>query len=136
MNTDSNDDLIASITPDVMKVLDRSNFFRSLDDLLCPIGPPDQREHCHGDHRLSEAILRTSGFDATELADIFEVLRSKGRFCDCEILYNVADQSRLKAEYWRSKVTERGQEASGLGPLGRQVRPATRVRIFISILAK
>jgi len=110
MNADSDDDLTDSITPDVRKVLDRSNFFASLDNLLCPTGPLDQREHCHGDHRLSEAILRASEFDATELVDIFEVLRSKGGSCDCEILYNVADQSRLKAEYWRGKVTE-GRQA-------------------------
>jgi hypothetical protein len=28
----------------------------------------------------------------------------QGGFCDCEILYNVAEQSRLKAEYWMAKA--------------------------------
>jgi Protein of unknown function (DUF2695) len=42
--------------------------------------------------------------ERTDLDDIFAVLQSKGGFCDCEVLYNVAETSRLKAKYWRSQV--------------------------------
>ena len=28
----------------------------------------------------------------------------KGGFCDCEILYNVVEESRLKAEYWQARA--------------------------------
>jgi Protein of unknown function (DUF2695) len=48
-------------------------------------------------NKLSESVLRTAGFDSEEMADIFDVLRSKGGCCDCEILYNVAESSRLKS---------------------------------------
>ena len=28
----------------------------------------------------------------------------QGGFCDCEVLYNVLDESRLKAEYWTARA--------------------------------
>jgi len=77
--------------------------FRKLDDLLCPIGDSLAREHCGGDYKLSEAILLKSGFESSDLADVFDVLRSRGGFCDCEILYNVAETSRLKSAYWHNR---------------------------------
>jgi hypothetical protein len=43
-----------------------------------------------------------------DLSDIFEVLTSRGGFCDCEILYNAAGDNKLKSEYWRSRAA--GQE--------------------------
>lgn len=62
------------------------------------------REGCGGDYKVSEAILRAAGFDSTELTDIFNVLKSRGGCCDCEALYNVAETSRLKTEYWRDRA--------------------------------
>ena len=104
MEAGPGDDLITSITPDVMKSLDRSGFFQKLDDLLCPKDASLLRESCSGDYRLSESVLREAGFDSEELADIFGVLRSQGGCCDCEILYNVTESNRLKAEYWRHRA--------------------------------
>jgi len=104
MEADADDELIASITPDVMKCLIRSGFFEKLDDLLCPTDDSRQREGCHGDYKLSESILSASEFEHTDLDDIFGVLRSQGGCCDCEILYNVAESSRLKTQYWRSRA--------------------------------
>jgi len=35
-----------------------------------------------------------------DVRDVLDVLRSQGACCDCEVLYNVAENSRLKARYW------------------------------------
>jgi hypothetical protein len=104
MEADADNELIASITPDVMKCLVRSGFFEKLDDLLCPREDSHQREGCRGNYKLSESVLLASEFERTDMDDIFGVLRSQGGCCDCEILYNVAESSRLKAEYWRSRA--------------------------------
>jgi hypothetical protein len=104
MQADPDDDLINLITLDVMKCLDYEDFFEKLDDLLCPKDRSRIREMCGGGFKLSESILQAAGFDTSELTDILSVLRSKGGCCDCEILYNVVESSRLKAEYWRDRI--------------------------------
>ncbi|HEX4663043.1 MAG TPA: DUF2695 domain-containing protein [Terriglobales bacterium] len=108
MEVGPDDDLVSSITPDVMKCLDRVGFFGKLDELLCPQVSSSPREGCGGDYKLSESILTAANFKTPDLLDIFSVLRSQGGCCDCEILYNVAESSRLKAEYWRARA--QGQE--------------------------
>lgn len=37
----------------------------------------------------------------------FHVFMSMGGYCDCEILFNVAESSRLKAEYWLARTEGR-----------------------------
>ena len=37
---------------------------------------------------------------------MFHVLMARGGYCDCEILYNAVEESRLKAEYWRARAEE------------------------------
>src|ERR1700682_608999 len=96
-------ELIADITRDVMKSLAGWKFFEKLDERLCPADQSTSRENCRGDYAISEAILRSLGRDDAELADIFHVLRAQGGFCDCEVLYNVSETNRLKAEYWRAR---------------------------------
>jgi hypothetical protein len=61
---------------------------------------------------ISESILAERGFPAEDLDDIFDVLRSKGGFCDCEILYNAVEESRLKAEYWKARAKELEESSS------------------------
>jgi hypothetical protein len=100
------DDLIVSITPDVMACLVARKFFEELYNRLCPPDTSVPRESCHGDYAISEPILRACGFDESEIADIFDVLRAQGGFCDCEVLYNVVETSQLKAEHWRARATE------------------------------
>ena len=104
MDVGPDSDLIASITPDVMTCFGRSHFFERLDDLLCPEGDSGQQEVCDGDYKLSERILEAAGFDSDDLKDMFAVLRAQGACCDCEVLYNVAESSRLKAEYWKRQA--------------------------------
>jgi hypothetical protein len=104
MDGDTNSELISSITPDVMTYLRRSLFFERLDDRLCPKEESRQREVCAGDYRISEQVLEALAFDGSDLQDIFNVLKAQGGCCDCEILYNAVESSRLKAEYWRSRI--------------------------------
>jgi len=106
MESDSDDELISSSVPDVMTCLGRCRYFEKLDELLSPEDNAVSVEKCDGSFRLSETILLAAGFDRAELEDIFAVLRSKGGCCDCEVLYNVAEKSRLKANYWRGRAGE------------------------------
>src|ERR1700730_5311950 len=57
----------------------------------------------------------TSGFEPSEFADIFAVLRAKGGFCDCEILCNASQSNRLKAQYWCGR-TEREEPRRSHAP--------------------
>jgi len=104
MEPDSDDELISSIAPDVMACLGRCGYFEKLDELFSPEDNSTPTEKCDGSFRLSETILLASGFERADLDDIFVVLQSKGGCCDCEVLYNVAETSRLKARYWRSRA--------------------------------
>jgi hypothetical protein len=106
MEPDSDDELISSIAPDVMTCLGRCSYFEKLDELLSPEDNSTSVEKCDGSFRLSETILLAAGFDRAEFVDIFAVLHSKGGCCDCEVLYNVAGKSRLKANYWRGRAGE------------------------------
>ena len=108
MTSETNDEYAASITPYVMKYLAKSHFFEGLDDLLCPSEESREARKCGGDHSLSELLLLESGLDRADLDDVYAVLRAKGGFCDCEILYNVVESSRLKAKYWRGRADRSG----------------------------
>ena len=77
MEAEPDPDLISSITPDVMTCLERSGFFRKLDDLLRPEDHSLPHADCRADYELSKSILQEAGFDSSELTDIFGVLRSQ-----------------------------------------------------------
>jgi len=109
--TPADDEFISSIASNVMKCLASSFYFEKLDDLLSPEDNSGASENCDGTYRLSESILQSSAFEQDDLSDIFAVLQSKGACCDCEVLYNVAEKSRLKAKYWRSRGA--GQRTEG-----------------------
>jgi hypothetical protein len=94
------EELIDSITPAVIKCLQGARFFEALDDAMCPEDASHERAPCWGDFRNSRPILLNRGFKEDELFDVFHVLMRQGGFCDCEILYNAVEESRLKAEYW------------------------------------
>lgn len=120
MGSDSDDELIPSIAPDVMRCLGQSGYFEKLDDLLSPEDASTPCRTCDGTYKISESILLASGFEHTDLGDILAVLRSQGGCCDCEVLYNVAEASRLKARYWRKRAAEQS------APIGHNthVKPA------------
>ena len=97
-------ELIDDITPDVMRALDRAGVFQALDDILCPADGSQPRRECHGDYRHARAVLLARRFREDELFNVFHVLMARGGHCDCEILYNAVETSRLKAEYWRARA--------------------------------
>jgi hypothetical protein len=100
------EEFLNNVTPDVLGVLKHGKFFERLDNLFYPIEPAREPIHCDHSFERSTRILRDLGFDATEIEEIVAVLRAKGACCDCEVLYNVAEESRLKGEYWKSKAAE------------------------------
>ena len=106
MNGDgkSEEDHIASMAPNVIAVLSAKGFFEALDEVLCPLEESKPVVPCRSNYENSERILTDLGFDAADVEDIFDVLRSRGGACDCEILYNVAETSRVKSKYWRAQA--------------------------------
>jgi hypothetical protein len=100
---------INAIAPDVLQVLARRLFFQLLDDQMSPADGTEKRLRCDGTYAISTPLLERLGFEAEEIPEIRQVLLSKGGCCDCEILFNVAEESRLKSEYWRAKAAKTGQ---------------------------
>jgi hypothetical protein len=55
-------------------------------------------------HSKPEKPVQTNGAAASDdISDVLAVLRSKGGCCDCEVLYNGAEEGRLKTKYWKSR---------------------------------
>jgi len=98
------EEMVSEITPNVMAILQRADFFKSLDDIFWPTGFYKKKGVCYGDFRTSKEVLLKCGFKQEEYSDIFHVLMMQGGFCDCEILFNVAEESRLKAQYWKARA--------------------------------
>lgn len=106
-------DYVASIASDVMAVLRTKGFFDALDEALCPLDGSRPAVPCRGNYENSERILGDLGFDADDVKDIFDALRSRGGFCDCEVLYNVVETSRLKSKYWRAQADRHERKRRG-----------------------
>ena len=102
------EELVNDISSDVLDVLTGVRFFDALDGLVAPMDETDEGIPCQGDFQLAKRILQEKGFgqrgDVDEVFDICHVLMSEGAYCDCEILYNVAEGSRLNARYWRMRA--------------------------------
>lgn len=109
------DDFIANITQDVLKVLAGKRFFETLDAQLCPVETSALRVVCDGTYAVSTAILSRLGFELQDTEEILQVLKSRGGCCDCEILFNVAEESRLKAEYWLRRAAGSDSEERSIG---------------------
>jgi Protein of unknown function (DUF2695) len=104
---DSEDGYVEHIAPHVIRALEKLNFFERLDDHLCPSETPEKIVPCIAhSFAITTKILQDSGMDSDDIADVLAVLRSRGGCCDCEILYNVAEHSRLKEKYWKARAAE------------------------------
>ena len=99
------DQFINQIAPDVLHALEGKQFFEALDDRMSPEDPERLPVLCSGTYSISTAILTNCGFVPSDIADILEVLASRGGCCDCEVLFNVAEESRLRSEYWKARAT-------------------------------
>ena len=100
---------IEEITPYIMGALAECKFFEKLDDLMAPADATISPKPCNDNFSLSRSVLRECGFSDNkdgydEFFDIFHVLMDKGGFCDCEILYNAAPESRSRPNYWTKKA--------------------------------
>jgi hypothetical protein len=68
------EELIESISPDVLKALDGSGFFARLDDLLSPEDEAVTPAVCHGDFRHAKRILAEKGFGERDgIDEVFDV---------------------------------------------------------------
>jgi hypothetical protein len=103
---------IVPLGADVSLALKNRGFFNVLDDTLCPVSPSLEAVRCKGDFSNSRAALLECGFPESDYADVFGVLMSLGAFCDCEVLYNVAEEDRLKSRYWKTQHSTLGQSDS------------------------
>jgi hypothetical protein len=103
---DSNSDssFVDDIALDVLGVLKADRFFEQLDDLFCPLDPSTVPVKCGHSFERSLNILRGLGMDSDDIYDVLAVLKSRGGCCDCEALYNVVEESRLKATYWKARA--------------------------------
>lgn len=116
------DDLIESIATDVMETLEKTGFFTALDDVMAPEDGTLEREPCHGDFRITKRILGRI-FDAFQLnaeidmvADVCHVLMFKGAYCDCEVLSNVYEGSRVGRRVWRKLSDEKVERVDAKTP--------------------
>lgn len=104
--TDVDGDYIADIACDVLRVLKASCFFEQLDNRFSPVDRSKEPIRCGHSLKNSIEILSGIGMDAEATADVLAVLRANGGFCDCEVLYNVAEESRLRSVYWQARAAE------------------------------
>ena len=105
------EEFLNDISPDVLGVLRRDGFFDRLDNLFCQEDPEAVRVSCNHTFERSKEILEQLGFDSTETSEIIAVLRANGACCDCEVLCNVVEESRFKANSWKAvfaKIDEAG----------------------------
>jgi hypothetical protein len=103
---DPDEKLIASITPDVIGALQEKGFFAALDEMFCH-NRAAEPQTCSGDFHYAKQALQLCGFEESDWSDVFHVLMGQGAFCDCEILYNAATESRLKTQYWQRRSHEK-----------------------------
>ena len=106
------EELVTDIAPNVLAVLGRDGFFERLDDRFCPTGRSPVRERCRGSFEVSIGIIRDIGIDEEHIQDVIEVLNANGASCDCEVLYNVAEESRFKSEYWKARTGYRAKRST------------------------
>ncbi len=104
------EELIESIAPDVLRSLNDIRFFEKLDDRLCPTAHGVQSDKCRHDFAISRSILTAEHFSDQDVADVLDVLHSRGACCDCEVLYNVSETNRLKASHWKAEARRLEQE--------------------------
>ena len=100
------DEFVNGIAPDVLKVLKQIRLFELLDDRFCPTDLAQNASRCAHLFEVTSNILAESGMSGEDIRDVLDVRRSRGACCDCEVLYNVAENSRLKAKYWKNRHAE------------------------------
>ncbi|HXR38031.1 MAG TPA: hypothetical protein VN776_03025 [Terracidiphilus sp.] len=88
----------------ILELLARQKFFECLDDRLCPAESSQRRAWCQGGFEITVRILNEIGIYPEEIQQALKALAAMGSECDCGVLYNAAQQSRLKTEYWLARA--------------------------------
>ena len=104
------DQFASDIPPDVLGVLKANRFFELLDDRFSPINNSQEPVKCGHSFDVTKAVLAGLGMDVEDIQDVIDVLHSQGACCDCEVLYNVAEDSRLKSRHWKARARELSPE--------------------------
>jgi len=100
------EEYIKDSAPFITEALEKIKFFKKLDNQMLPINPFKKAKKCHGDFAITKTILIKNNFNKNEIFDICHMLISKGGYCDCEVLYNVAEESRYRKKYWKNRLKE------------------------------
>ena len=110
---DPDDEYISEIAPDVMATLQGCGFFRALDELFSPADGAEAENTCAGDFAVAKQALKRWNVEEADWSDVFHVLMDRGAFCDCEILYNAAPESRLRSQHWMRVADQVKHESTG-----------------------
>jgi len=100
------DEFVSGISPDVLGLLRADRFFELLDDRFSPTDSSQEPVKCGHSFDVTRVILAGLAMDEEDINDVIDVLHSQGACCDCEVLYNVAEESRLKSNYWKARARE------------------------------
>jgi hypothetical protein len=103
------EEFITDVTPNVMTVLLGQSFFDLLEKEIFPDGSTDNSV-CRHDFSRSKGLLMRLGHDVGAVKDVIAVMQANGGFCDCEIVLNVAPESRVRKTYWKDR---RGKLVNG-----------------------
>ena len=90
-----------------------TGFFAALDDRLCPADASVAAEKCGNTYEIASSIVLSKDFSNEDIQDVVSVMQAHGGFCDCEILYNVVETSRLKTKHWQAQARERESSKRG-----------------------
>ncbi len=92
------------ISPQTLELLTKKKLFERLDDRLCPAESTHARAWCLGGFELTARLLSEAGIEPERIEPILQELAGNGSSCDCGVLFNTAQQSRLKTEYWLTRA--------------------------------
>jgi len=99
-------DLIGSISDNVIQSLDNRDLFDRLERMVWPDGPDGQKV-CDHTFRHLQTLMDADNFPERDYReDVFDVMRSRGGFCDCEIMLNVAPNCEFRERYWKQRTAE------------------------------
>jgi hypothetical protein len=88
------DEHIEGIAERTLDALSKAGVVELLDDVFSPIDPDTAPAECYGDFRHLKQILAQLEFTEQERWDTAHVLMQQGAYCDCEVLFNLAPETR------------------------------------------
>jgi hypothetical protein len=87
--------LFVQIGDDIIADLARARYFALLDDRLCPADSSQSRRVCAHSFAGSISVLRDLPVDLYDIERILNFFRAQGARCDCQVLTQLAPDSRF-----------------------------------------